>query len=404
MAPIGVWNQSNLHENAIVRSVSALPFLALFLWAFIPLNSLSSTPYLESIVLSGRIRFGTLSTPILTKFLDIKFIDDFWRPRTIAYAPSTLGADPISWLQNLSFLVDYSLMYCIWLLESARKSNEYSPVRFPVIFGLAAQIFGVGIAAPLYFFVHFVNAPISRSATPGMRTIDPHFSRAIFTTLGLFSYLPVFLMFLGPSPSIRHRWTWAWQMFPLWVAVAQWIRTRTSASTPRDESSSIHQDDNESSVIGATISAFAAISAGVWMYMLFSSPYSLRTIFLPQSTSASGIIPLMRAHFQSSHLSAFGSALMWMVYISAELKDAALVQQSWVFLLSMVGLSTLCFGPGATLATCWYWREQILKREGKGETVERVGEEDGKGRYKKFARQSLDEICFGGTKGRFKVL
>jgi len=129
MAPIGVWNQSSLHENAIVRSVSAIPFLVLLVWAYTSLGGLSIKPYLESIALSGRLRFGTISTPVLTKFLDIQFVDDFWRSRTIAYAPSTLGADPVSWFQNFNFLVDYGLMYCIWLLESARKSNEYSPVR-----------------------------------------------------------------------------------------------------------------------------------------------------------------------------------------------------------------------------------------------------------------------------------
>ena len=235
-----------------------------------------------------------------------------------------------------------------------------------------------------------------------MRNIHPQFSRAIFLTLSLFSYLPVFLMFLGPAPSIRHRWTWAWQMFPLWVAVAQWIRTRMFASTPGDERSGTQQGDNKGSVIGATISAFAAISAGVWMYLLFNSPYSLNTMFLPQN--AVGYIPLMRKHFQICHLATFGSAFMWLVYLFAELKGADLVPQSWILILSMGCLTTICFGPGTTLAAGWYWREEILKRGGSFENEERAGEENGRGRYKKMARQSLDELCFGGATGRFKVL
>lgn len=63
-----------------------------------------------------------------------------------------------------------------------------------------------------------------------------------------------------------------------------------------------------------------------------------------------------------------------------------------------------CFGPGATLAAGWYWREEILRREEKGGNEGSVADENGKGRYKKLARQNLDELCFGGTKGRFKVL
>jgi hypothetical protein len=129
MAPIGGFNPSSLCENTIIRSVAALPFIVLLSWTFLSLHPLPITQYLDSIALSGRLRFGSLSIPILTKFLDIKVLDDFWRPKTVAYAPSTLGVDPVGWFQNFSFLADYSLLYCIWLFESARKSNEYSPVR-----------------------------------------------------------------------------------------------------------------------------------------------------------------------------------------------------------------------------------------------------------------------------------
>ena len=65
---------------------------------------------------------------------------------------------------------------------------------------------------------------------------------------------------------------------------------------------------------------------------------------------------------------------------------------------------TLYLGPGCTLAAGWYWREEILRRESNKESQERGEEANGKDSYKKFARQSWDEICFGGVKGRFKVL
>jgi hypothetical protein len=283
-------------------------------------------------------------------------------------------------------------------------------VHSPVFFGLFAQVFGLGIIAPLYFFLHYTNSPLSRRSYSKTQNINPHFSRAVFLTLCLFSYLPISLMFLGPSPSIRHRWTWAWQMFPLWVSVAQWIRTRTSAFSSKTEPPAKKQESenssNDNNIIRATISTFAAVSAGVWIYTLLNSPYSLTMIFIPQDTSNTEptFVSLMRRHFQVSHLSAFGSALMWLVYLFADLKSADLVQQSWICLLSMGGLTTLCFGPGVTIAAGWYWREEILGYENTGGSETRIGDGNGRGRYKKLARQSLDELCFGGTKGRFKVL
>jgi hypothetical protein len=242
--------------------------------------------------------------------------------------------------------------------------------------------------------------------SPAMRKINPQFARKVFLTLALFSYLPILLMFLGPSPSIRHLWAWVWQMFPLWVSVGQWIRTRMDVGESTLDQNQSTTSERESNIIGATILAFAAISAGVWFYMLLNSPYSLTTTFVPQtlSVTSSNFVSTMRSHFQISHLLALGSSLMWLVYLFADLKNADLVQQGWSFLLSIGALMTLCLGPGCTLAAGWYWREEILRRESNKESQERGEEANGKDSYKKFARQSWDEICFGGVKGRFKVL
>jgi hypothetical protein len=133
MAPIAVWNQSNPQENAIVRSIAALPFLALVVWSFISLHGFGintiTGPHLDEVVLAGRIRVGATNIPTRKNFLELKAVDDFWRPRAIAFVPSTMEVDPVSWFQNFSFLVDYSMLYLIWLFESARMVNEYTPAR-----------------------------------------------------------------------------------------------------------------------------------------------------------------------------------------------------------------------------------------------------------------------------------
>ena len=76
MAPIGVWNQSDPQENAIFRSIAALPFLALLLWCFISLYGFGintiADPYLIKLVPYDRIRVGATSIPTLNDFLDLK--------------------------------------------------------------------------------------------------------------------------------------------------------------------------------------------------------------------------------------------------------------------------------------------------------------------------------------------
>jgi len=133
MAPIAVWNQSNPQGNAIVRSIAALPFLVLLVWSFSSLHGFGintiTGPHLNKVVLAGSVRLGASSIPTRKKFLDLKVVDDFCRPRPIAFVPLTMEVDPVSWFQNFSFLVDYSMLYSIWLFESARRVNEYTPAR-----------------------------------------------------------------------------------------------------------------------------------------------------------------------------------------------------------------------------------------------------------------------------------
>lgn len=273
----------------------------------------------------------------------------------------------------------------------------------PLIFGILAQACGLGGVAPLYFILHYVNSPLNRLITPNQR-IEPKFSRAIFLTLTVFCYLPIFLMFLAPLTSTRHFWTWVWQMFPLWVSVAQWVRTRTSKVEASSNQKEGKNSNNEDHIIRATISAFAAVSAGVWIYMLLNSPYSLNTIFLPQRNPENTFVSITRTYFQISHLVTLGSALLWLVYLFADLKNADLVEQSWIFLLAIGGAITLCSGPGVTLAAGWYWREHILLRECQRAYAEGTGEANETGRYKKIALHSLDELCFGGVRRNIKVL
>jgi hypothetical protein len=133
MASIAVWNQSNPQGNAIVHSMAALPFLALLVWSFISLHGFGfntiTGPHLNEVLLASRIRVGAASIPTHKKFLELKAFDDFWRPRAIAFVPSTMEVDPVSWSQDFSFLADYSMLYSIWLFESARRLKKYTPAK-----------------------------------------------------------------------------------------------------------------------------------------------------------------------------------------------------------------------------------------------------------------------------------
>lgn len=93
---------------------------------------------------------------------------------------------------------------------------------------------------------------------------------------------------------------------------------------------------------------------------LLYSPFSLSTIFIPPAATQDEFVPAMRRCLQYDELFTFASSFLWLGYLFFDLKQADMVKQNWEALLVMSGLSLACFGPGATLAAGWLWREEIL--------------------------------------------
>jgi len=83
---LSVWTAYILHRNGINECVA---------------------PFLGEIVSTKRIKLGDINIPILQRFFRVQGLDDNLKGITVAFAPSTLGIDPVSWYQGLVFLTDY---------------------------------------------------------------------------------------------------------------------------------------------------------------------------------------------------------------------------------------------------------------------------------------------------------
>lgn len=76
---------------------------------------------------AGMIEWANGKVPIIKNFYHVEFLDQVWRGTTATFAPSTLGFDSIGSWQMFSFLVDVGPLQAIWLLESERGANAYTP-------------------------------------------------------------------------------------------------------------------------------------------------------------------------------------------------------------------------------------------------------------------------------------
>ncbi|KAM3512971.1 hypothetical protein MY11210_003371 [Beauveria gryllotalpidicola] len=102
-----------------------------------------------------------------------------------------LSADAANSSQSLSpfrFLVDVSLIFSLWLIESHRRANLLTVVRFPTLFFITSLKLGFGIVCPIYYSLHFVFSSIGKFAATDARLSNIAYTRTI---------LPLMLISIG---------------------------------------------------------------------------------------------------------------------------------------------------------------------------------------------------------------
>ncbi|KAL5321484.1 hypothetical protein ACEPPN_009442 [Leptodophora sp. 'Broadleaf-Isolate-01'] len=353
-----------MSQSRIPRAVLALPILAFSLWTACVLHrngiNQSVAPFLEEIVGTKIIKLGSADIPILQRFFHVPGIDKNLKGIAVAFAPSTLGIDPVSWYQGLVFLTDYGLIYTIWLFESTRKANEGTLARYPLLFFMPAQIVTIGIMGPLYYYLSYISTPASKFLVPGNRTTNTVYIRGIFFTVALFFYLPHLGSFLHPSLTTRHAFNWSWQLFPLFVSLAQLVITTLPSSSTRIPKTTLGNSNTDIRTIRFTILPFAFLSASIWLYTLATSPHSLSTLFIPAAPVTNTFMPVMRRFLQVDQVSSFGASLLWLTYLFGDLKAEGVVGQNWLVLFAVKAVLMAVVGPGATFALGWLWREEVL--------------------------------------------
>ena len=113
--------------NILKRSALALPFFVLATICFremdVDLLAANNQPFIKT----RQLTWLGGSVPMLWDVFHIEFLDEICRGITPTFAPSTFGYDPVAWWQMFSFLVDLGPVYAVWMLESCRPGNTWSP-------------------------------------------------------------------------------------------------------------------------------------------------------------------------------------------------------------------------------------------------------------------------------------
>ena len=122
-------------------SVLALPILI-----FLPITSLAIyvfkenaaivTPWFEEAAERGKIGLANGTFILFESYWPFDFLNRLWGQINLAFIPSTLEVDELSWWQMFSFLADAGPVYAIWVLESNRRANARTTASVSVYYHL----------------------------------------------------------------------------------------------------------------------------------------------------------------------------------------------------------------------------------------------------------------------------
>ncbi|CZR66056.1 uncharacterized protein PAC_15957 [Phialocephala subalpina] len=362
------WNPNGglgKEESKLLRALYALPLLFVLYGCH---RTMGAT--LDALVIP-RTAAGTLSlgpelvVPLHTKFFGTKGLDNFVAEYVSIFTPAIGNFDVVGRLQGIAFLADLVPIQTIWLIEGIRRGNFGTAAHLlPTIFWILAQLRGIGHAAPLYYFLHYVQSPMEKYAAADNRMVQMGPVKTIVPSIVLAYVLPSITMFVAPDLATR-QWVNGifWQPFPIYVAILQRVLSRLVNDTTKPDRLSKPEADMP---YLRRAYAFAAIaSTCVYLYVRFTSPVFLTKIFFEGLANPTKALPLIEGATKAlkyDQIAASTAGAIWTLLSFSDLKKAGKVQAGWVRILGVFAMATLVAGPGAAMLVMWAWREESLAR------------------------------------------
>jgi hypothetical protein len=180
------------------------------------------------------------------------------------------------WLQCFRFLVEGSLIYAIWLIESNRCANVMTFAQLPTIFCILGLGFGPDFISPCYYALHFVFSSVEKFAAADARLTNVAYIWTILLLVLLFIGAPVLLALTGYSVSLDKAWRrWQWMLQPPFtIAIIQWIMVKTQVSKVSMHENAMGNQMRDLPYIRLCLCVLSAMSAATWISATLQSALS----------------------------------------------------------------------------------------------------------------------------------
>ncbi|KAH8743184.1 FAD binding domain protein [Diaporthe sp. PMI_573] len=253
----------------------------------------------------------------------------------------TNSDERVEWLQNLQVLI-------------------YGSLLPTVFYGLSLR-FGMGAISPFYYFLHYVFSPIEKFAADDARLTNLGYTRIILPLTLLLISWPIFLATAGyPAADLTSTWRLSWILKPPFIiAIVQWILVKARISKDSMHEDSMGNQKRDLPYIRGCVYTLSTISAMTWISAHLSSSPLI-------SLWSGGIL-------EPNSVGVVFSSLFWVGLLIYDVKNAGMVNNKWVKVLTIGFAVSLFAGPLVAVALGWMWREEVLasKRERHAITSER---------------------------------
>ncbi|KAJ6481201.1 FAD binding domain-containing protein [Mycena vitilis] len=253
-------------------------------------------------------------------------------------------------------------IFIIWTVEGYRNTDTYTFVSLPVLFGIAAQVVGIAIVAPLYFLLSVLTSGRVIYGSAVGRPVPLAVAKTVLPAAVLGYLVPVILAATAPS-SVSPFWQ---QIIPILVAFHVYAAKRLIEHYTSPSAFDMYKNADVAPLQDAFRAAF-----GIAFFAHASTVYRAahHTLLSPAL--------LVKATLRGVHadpdfaLYALTTAL-WSLYSVYELRRTGWATTKRAGLAAAAVLAgQVLVGPVATYAALWYWREGV--RAGKANLQGRKG-------------------------------
>jgi hypothetical protein len=280
------------------------------------------------------------------------------------------GGDEASWLRAFSTLVDAAMIYALWLIESNRRANALSVLQLPLLFGVLNHVYGPGVVAPCFYFIHYTLGTVEKFAASDMRLTNIAYTRTILPVVLLGVCAPLFLWLTGTSIDVSEtQWHWIWVLVPtLAISISQWALVKTGISRSNVFLDSMTNWNRDLPTIRNAVYAPSALSGAVWLYGI--------------SCGAFSSILQLESSLQWNWVGLMVSSAVWLVMLFKDLLVAGMVGPSDIASVSIRLAAGILGGPAAMIGLGWLWREEILASNREKHAITK----------EKYLNKSVDEV------------